>query len=259
MAILNDNEFTEFEGRSYLNPQVSLDESNTFIDNLRETQQANNQQIQTDTRNLGTDIPSNLGGLTGADSYFTSRYQVPQTNSAVADLKAAAQATALNEALANEEAMWKKRYQDAYRDYQKRAWNKSNTTGGGGGGTEGGLEYEDTGEEQVTVGENEVSLEEPRTTDVGAVSAMNAYTGVTGGGQIPTSSSIPGILVDKNGNRTAITVYPGEGIEVAGGMSYNREGAKKFLSDWVKNGGQVLNYLGGGNYSTNVLLTWDLG
>ena len=129
MAILNDDEFVEVGGRSYLNPQVALDESNKFIDNLRETQQTNNQQIQVDTQNLGTDVPSNLGGLTGSDSYFTSRYQVPQTNSAVADLRSAAQAAALNQVLQNEQDIWKKRYNDAYRAYQKR----SNAGGGGGG------------------------------------------------------------------------------------------------------------------------------
>lgn len=136
MAILNDSDFVEVEGRYYTNPQVALDESNKFIDNLRSTQQANNQQIQTDTYNLGTAVPSNLGGLTspvtdgngGAGmSYFTSRYQVPQTNSAVANLRAAAQAQALNEVLANEQAIWKNRYQNAYRDYQKRQNARANT------------------------------------------------------------------------------------------------------------------------------------
>lgn len=135
MAILNDSDFVEVEGRYYTNPQVALDESNKFIDNLRSTQQANNQQIQTDTYNLGTAVPSNLGGLTspvtdgngGAGmSYFTSRYQVPQTTSAVANLRAAAQAQALNEVLANEQAVWKNRYQNAYRNYQKRQNARAN-------------------------------------------------------------------------------------------------------------------------------------
>lgn len=134
MAILDENEFTEVEGRSYLNPQVALDESNAFIDNLRSTQQTNNQQIKTDTYNLGTAIPSNLGGLTGAESYFTSRYQTPQTVSAVSDLRAAAQSAALNQVLQNEQDKWKKRYNDAYRKYQK-----SNSGGNGGnGGNSGG-------------------------------------------------------------------------------------------------------------------------
>lgn len=137
MAILDENEFVEVEGRGYVNPQVALDESNTFIDNLRSTQQANNQQIQTDTYNLGTEIPSNLGGLTGAESYFTSRYQTPQTNAALSELRATAQAAALNDVLANEQAMWKKRYQDAYRNYQKRSYDKSYGGGSGGGSGSG--------------------------------------------------------------------------------------------------------------------------
>lgn len=135
--ILPSDEVTKVESRSYLNPQVALDESNTFIDNLRSTQDQQNEQITTDTRMLGTDVPTNLGGLTGADSYFTSRYQTPQTVANVNNLRATAQAAALNQVLENEQEIWKKKYQDAYRKYQKRQYNKANTpttTGGGGGG-----------------------------------------------------------------------------------------------------------------------------
>lgn len=133
--ILNDNEFTEVESRYYLNPQVGLDRQNAFIQNLRDTQAQQNQQIATDTYNLGSALPSAQGGLgtnTPANlGYFTSRYQTPQTTSAVANLRATAQAAALNQALENEQEIWKKRYQDAYRAYQKRAYdgaNKPSTT-----------------------------------------------------------------------------------------------------------------------------------
>lgn len=136
--ILPDNEYQEIEGRAYINPQVSLDESNTFIDNLRSVQGQQNQEIFSDTQMLGTDIPSVMGGLTGGNSYFTSRYQTPQTNSAVANLRAAAQAQALNEVLANEQAIWKKRYQDAYKSAQRRAYSRSYGGGRGGGGTTSG-------------------------------------------------------------------------------------------------------------------------
>lgn len=138
MAILNDNEFVEIEGRAYVNPQTALDESNAFIENLRNTQQANNQQIQTDTYNLGTAVPSNLGGLTSPTgdtglSYFTSRYQTPQTNAVVENLRAVAQASALNQALENEQAIWKNRYQQAYRNYQKKQYDRAYGGGGGNG------------------------------------------------------------------------------------------------------------------------------
>lgn len=143
--ILPETEVAEVEGRTYINPQIAVGESDTFIDNLRQTQQANTQQIAQDTYNLGTAVPSNLGGLMGGEGYWASRYQTPQTNAAVANLRAAAQAKALNDVLANEQAIWKNRYQQAYRNYQKSAYDKANqpsTTGGGG--TAGGVEYEDT-------------------------------------------------------------------------------------------------------------------
>lgn len=130
-TILKPEEVTEVDGRQYLNPQVGLDESNRFIDNLRSTQAQQNQKIATDTFNLGTNIASSQGGLgtnTPANmGYFTSRLQTPQTNSAVANLRSAAQAQALNQALQNEQEIWKKRYQDAYRNYQKRMYDKANT------------------------------------------------------------------------------------------------------------------------------------
>lgn len=130
-TILKPEEVTEIDGRQYLNPQAGLDESNRFIDNLRSTQAQQNQQIATDTFNLGTNIASSQGGLgtnTPANmGYFTSRLQTPQTNSAVANLRSAAQAQALNQALQNEQEIWKKKYQDAYRNYQKRMYDKANT------------------------------------------------------------------------------------------------------------------------------------
>lgn len=124
--ILPETEVTEVEGRTYVNPQAALGESDTFIDNLRQTQQANTQQIAQDTYNLGTAVPSNLGGLIGGEGYWTSRYQTPQTNATVANLRAAAQAKALNDVLANEQAIWKNRYQQAYRNYQSRQNAKAN-------------------------------------------------------------------------------------------------------------------------------------
>lgn len=130
--ILPENEYTEVEGRAYLNPQIGLDESSKFIDNLRATQGRQNQGIFTDTQRLGTNVPPNIGGLTGANNYFTSRYQTPQTNAVVANLRATAQAAALNQMLQNEQAMWKKRYQDAYQNYQRRSFNKA--YGGGSSG-----------------------------------------------------------------------------------------------------------------------------
>ena len=215
MAILNDSDFVEVEGRYYTNPQVALDESNKFIDNLRSTQQANNQQIQTDTYNLGAAVPSNLGGLTspvtdgngGAGmSYFTSRYQVPQTNSAVANLRAAAQAQALNEVLANEQAIWKKKYQDAYRDYQRKAYNRSRSGGGsGGGGTAGGNNNDNTstwgGEADTEESPIRKSYAIPGT-DLSETDTHYVYTDQNTGEKVYVSKDYMKKIYDDDGNIT---------------------------------------------------------
>lgn len=127
--MLPSTEYVEAEGRYYLNPQLQVDEASEFITNLRNTQQAQNAEISQQAQNLGTDISTSLGGLTGAEGYWTSRYQTPQTNQLVQDLRTAAQASALEQALQNEQAIWKQRYQNAYKAAQRRT--ASRASGGG--------------------------------------------------------------------------------------------------------------------------------
>lgn len=132
-----------------INPQTALDEQNAFIGNLRNIQNQQNAEIRQQTHDLGTDIPSNLGGLTGGEGYFNARFQQPFTNAAVGDLRAAAQAQALSEAFDLELARANARYKSAYDAYRRRA-----TSRGGGGGNNpagnsqinGDVEYESTGE-----------------------------------------------------------------------------------------------------------------
>ena len=192
--IIPTNEYTEFEGRYYANPQVSLDRSNQFIDNLRATQGAQNQEIAQQTYNLGTEVPSNLGGLTGANSYFTSRYQTPQTNAVTANLRAIAQAQALNDVLANEQEMWKKRYQDAYRAYQRSTHNKTYSSNGTGG---------DSDNQSLWSGEPKIEVTDEETEDeTSAVIPPNPYSdefNITGEEQtkrISERSNLPEWLVN---------------------------------------------------------------
>ena len=121
-----DDFSTVVDDQRYIKPQVALDESNTFIENLRNSQGQRTEEIAQDTYNLGTAVPSNLGGLSGAGSYFTSRYQTPQTNEIVANLKATAQAQALNDAMNNALAQAKQRYNNAYKAAQKRGGSPTN-------------------------------------------------------------------------------------------------------------------------------------
>ncbi len=127
---LDDFSYTEND-RRYINPQVSLAEQNAFINNLRNNQQDWTDETISVTENLGTKIPSQLGGLMGGSGYFASRYQTPQTNSMVSDLRAAAQSQALSQLMNNEIAKAQKRYSDAYRAAKKRE-SDANSNGGNG-------------------------------------------------------------------------------------------------------------------------------
>lgn len=117
---MNDNEYTTVEDRQYINPEIGLSESQTFIDNLRAAQEAENAKIASDTHALGTDVPSRMGGLGGSESTFVERYQTPRVNKMISDLKAVAQAQAMSERLGNLLAQEKERYNQAYRAYKRR-------------------------------------------------------------------------------------------------------------------------------------------
>ena len=132
---MNNDEFYEYEDRAYINPTLSSGEQEKFISNLRDIQGQNTAQIAEQTYNLGTAVPSNLGGLGGGEAYFTSRYQTPQVNEMVDTLKAAAQAQALNDIMSNYQSQLKNKYSQAQRAYNKRqraaaAANNSNKTPG---------------------------------------------------------------------------------------------------------------------------------
>lgn len=132
--MLPENEVTEFENRAYVNPQLTIDEGDSFINKLRSTQQANNQQIKTQTYNLGKAVPSNLGGLVGGEGYWTSRYQTPAMNTLANDLRTANRKIALERAMQNDIAMWQNRYNTAKRAYQSRLNGGGSSSGGNNGG-----------------------------------------------------------------------------------------------------------------------------
>lgn len=118
---MNDAEtYIGEDERRYISPTLSRDEQLGFVDTLRDVMGRNTAEINTQTERLGTDIPSNLGGLTGADSYFTQRYQTVPLESEVSALKSTAQAKALNDLLSNYESQMKNRAQQAYRRAQRR-------------------------------------------------------------------------------------------------------------------------------------------
>lgn len=147
---MNDKEYLEFEDRAYVSPTISRDEQLDFVDNYRKVLQNNVQRINTQTHNLGTNVPSNLGGLTGADATFETRYVTPQSNAAVAELRTKAQGAALTQALTNLKNQMEKRYKDAYRN----ARIKETTTPKDPGDDESKVDVEKDGGDDKTVEKN---------------------------------------------------------------------------------------------------------
>lgn len=198
---MNSDEFYEFEDRAYLNPTLSSGEQEAFINNLRNTQNQNNAQIAEQTYNLGTEVPSNLGGLGGGESYFTSRYQTPQVGEMVETLKTAAQAQALNDVMTNYKNQLQNRYKQAYRAYSKR----NRGTGGGGGGDD--ETPQDTLDITTNTGDNDgdkdVSIWKNAWQSIGDNLFKDADTGKTYSTKAPVS--LMGIL---GGGSSDMGVWP---------------------------------------------------
>lgn len=121
--MLPQSEVINYEDTLYVNPETSFNEQNKFIENLRGLQQQQNAEIATDTTNLGTypASQSNLGGLGGGESYFTARYQTPQTNALVNDLRAANRAQVLTDVLKLNQSIMQQKLQAAQENARKRA------------------------------------------------------------------------------------------------------------------------------------------
>lgn len=128
---MDPSEYYDFEDRTYINPMLSRDEQLGFVDALRDTVGRNTAQINTQTRALGSNLPSTQGGLTGSNSYFAQRYQTAPVETQVNNLRATAQAKALNDLMTNYQNQAQNRYDQAYRSYTKR------NSGGGNNGNNG--------------------------------------------------------------------------------------------------------------------------
>lgn len=117
---MNDDVTLTIDDRAYINPQTGLDEANVFIDTLRDVQGQNTAQINQTFSNLGSQVPSNIGGLAGSEGLWEAQYQLPQTQAQVANLRATAQQTALNQAMQNLSDVYQNRYKQALRGYYAR-------------------------------------------------------------------------------------------------------------------------------------------
>ena len=115
------------QGLAEISPTASRDAQESFIDTYRQMQAENVARVGDTTHALGSDLPAYQGGLHGASEYWKSRYQTPQTESRVANLRTAAQAQALNQLMSNDLAREQEKYSQDARAAQQRA-NSGNTT-----------------------------------------------------------------------------------------------------------------------------------
>lgn len=165
-----NNESYDFEDRKYANPTLSRDEQLSFIDNFRNVQRSNADEIARTTHELGTDVSSNLGGLTGAESIWTSNYVTPKVNSIVSGLKSTAQAQALNDVLSNYQSQMTKRYNDAYRAAKYNTTTNNNNNKTSDDDTDGDVDYKANDEEPASNQES-ASNQEGNTSNVDTVTA----------------------------------------------------------------------------------------
>lgn len=262
---MNLDEFsTVVDDRRYIKPQVALDESNAFIENLRNTQGQRTAEIAQDTYNLGTAVPSNLGGLGGSGSYFTSRYQTPQTNEIVANLKATAQAQALNDAMNNALAQAKQRYNNAYKAAQRR----SGATGLTG---PGGTPQDTDGDGDVDLVSPGDSVLDPNGVDSvtrrrggaqhnNAIDSLNSYAGMTGGGQLPNNNTGTYYFVSPSGKKEWVVVKNGMNGPVIDTPMVSIGGSdniKKFVDSRLRQGYKVTDG-GGADVSWRYNIVWGL-
>lgn len=202
-----NNESYDFEDRKYVNPTLSRDEQLSFVDNFRNMQQSNMNQIARDTHNLGTDVPSNLGGLTGSERLWNASYVAPKVNSMISGLRATAQAKALNDVLGNYQEQMKKRYNDAYMAAQRRA------NGGGDSSSDGD---DDDDSIDYTANDTEAPNSQGNIDTVTKHNGPRAYTNpnapegslpdITSGGKLPSSGGTAYYLVAPDGSRSQIVI-----------------------------------------------------
>lgn len=175
--------------QTYINPTVDRDERLAFIENLRAVQNKDMDKIKQDTYNLGSPLPSNKGGLTGAEGTFRQMYSVPQTNALVSQLKSAAQASALNTALSNLQNQYKDAYNTAYKNYQSRMGSYGNTGPSPGSNyVEGDVEFK-TSNNPTSVTADEVPW------DTQVSNSTNGYQ-LLDGGAIGAAAEIKGTWAD---------------------------------------------------------------
>lgn len=182
----------------------------------------------------------------------------------VANLRATAQAQALNDAMNNALAQAKQRYNNAYKAAQRRS--------GATGLTGPGSTPQDTdGDGDVDLVSPGDSVLDPNGVDSvtkkrgggqhnNAIDSLNSYAGMTGGGQLPNSSTGTYYLQAPNGNRSWIVVrngLNGPGIDTPMVSMHGSDNIRNYIGSRLRQGYKVVD--GKGNdLSSRYILLWGL-
>lgn len=256
-----NNESYDFEDRKYINPTLSRDEQLAFVDKFRGIQQQDMNKIARDTHNLGTDVPSIEGGLSGSEGMWANQYVNPKVDSMVSGLRATAQAQALNDVLSNYQSQMQKRYNDAYRAAQLRG----NAGSGDGTGSNG----DDDEEIDYKPSDNATPDSQDNIDTVSSHTGTKQYSNPNApegslpsiaGGQLPSSGGAVYYLVSPDGKKTQIVVnknmsgtYMDTPVQSVGGS----DNIANYLSNYIKRGYQI-QLKGGQNITPTYRITMGL-
>lgn len=235
-------DYFSFEDRAYQPATTSRDEQLSFIDTLRRTMADKQNQVNQSIYALGAQTPSRYGGLSGGENTFEARYRTPQLEQTAANLRTAAQQSALNTALSNLQGAWKKRYNDAVLNYQRRAATPSTTNPSGNGGGNG-LPISTNSADQIDV-KTEGKTESQQQLD-NAESAAQAWAGEQLGSSMGNNATV--IMYKVDGTPQYATVYRGPrneflGVDTPTG-SYNASYGQQFLNQ-LQQGNNLFNAAG---------------
>lgn len=244
-----DNETITFEDRLYVNPEVSMAEQDQFINRFRNLQAQNQAQINKDTYNLGTPVPSNQGGLIGAEGRWNTQYQRPQVNAAIENLRQVNIQQALNTAMQNQQSAMANRLNQAKRAYyhaqqeasardRANANNSSNQPGNNSGlpiNTNTGTNVDD-----LAVRENEASRQEYENTNQAQFNEVaNKVVNEQNSGNYQTANSVP-FMYYIDGKPYYGTIYRDEFSKITGvsspTMDYNASAGQNFLKNLAQQG-----------------------
>lgn len=262
----NDTTF-DFEKRTYVNPQTGLTESESFIDTLRDVQGKNTAQINQNTYNLGNQVPSNVGGLGGSERLWQAQYQTPQTDTNIANLRATAQANALNQATQNLSDIYQNRYKQALRNYYARAKSKADATSTNPTSDNSTTLEIDTNTPTptgdlavevapVSIGEDQLNQNAFKKLVYGATSS--GQPNMTGSAGLKFTQDGKDYYVvlyrDKLGNTTGGKVNLLQGGKVVGGTNYTANGIQQLLNNTVRSGNRLYDV-----DNVDITSSWMLG